>query len=266
MAAIVVSGWGVVLNSRRPLRSRQSAIVGAAFAALLLDTSLTLLTMLPASAEDRNAAGRTEMQKAVVSLFSRPSLDTTPIVFSVGGINYRVPRNYLTTMYNWSGGPQGLVTITVNLPDLKPLSEETRPCFTAKPLDRPPGCEPFSVRISGTGGPSADDVFANMRPLFRSPVPIKGPDEFDKFEIGPDDHRIEYYIKVENGHTRLYSCQISDNHGRRDGVCHPDADRVSSGAVIQFFFSLRYLKSITQIDANLRNLVEKFTLQSGESK
>jgi hypothetical protein len=237
-----------------------------AFAALTLGGALlTRPILLPAVADDA-AAGRAEMQKAIVSLRPRPSLETYSVEFSVGGINYRIPRNYLTTMDNWNGGPQGLVTVTVNLPDLKPLSRDTLACFTAKPPDRPSGCEPFSFRINGTGGPSADEAFANMRHLFHSQVPIEGPFGFEKYEIGPENARLEYYRKIENGQTHVYGCQIFDNHGQRDGLCDPNSDRVATGAIIKFFFNLKHLHDIGEIDTNLRKLVEGFTLKSGDEK
>jgi len=54
----------------------------------------------------RQQEGRRELHKAYASLRPRPSTDTTPVAFSVGGIRYRIPRDYIITMDNWNGGPQ----------------------------------------------------------------------------------------------------------------------------------------------------------------
>lgn len=239
-----------------------TAILGIAIAAIEIGASST---PAPPSAADSAAAGRAEMSKAFASLRPRPSVDTFPVEFSIGKISYRMPRNYLTTMANWNGGPQeGFATLTVNIPDMKPFSADTQICFQAKPLDRPPGCEPLQFRLYGTNGPSADQAFTNMSGLFHSQAPIEGPSGFEKYEIGPDNARLEYYRKIENGTTRVYSCQIFDNHGQRDGLCRPISDRAAQGAFIEYFFNLRHLGDISQIDAGLRKVVEDFTVGAGD--
>ena len=239
-----------------------TAIVGIAIAAIEIGASPTLS---PPTAADSAAAGRAEMSKAFISMRPRPSADTYPVEFSIGKISYRMPRNYLTTMANWNGGPQdGFATITVNIPDMKPLSADTQISFQAKPLDRPPGCEPLAFRLYNTNGPSADQAFTNMSGLFHSRAPMEGPSGFEKYEIGPDNARLEYYRKVENDTTRVYSCQIFDNHGQRDGLCQPIGDRAATGAFIGYFFNLRHLGDISRIDADLRKLVEGFTVSAGD--
>ena len=64
-------------------------------------------------------------------------------------------------MENWKGGPQGLVGVRVNLPDLKPLTEETRTCFTILPTARPPECEPFEFNIEAHGMGKDNPVASN---------------------------------------------------------------------------------------------------------
>jgi hypothetical protein len=215
------------------------------------------------AAADDLTAGRKELHKAIVSSLPRPGLDTYPVKFSVGGIHYSVPRNYLTTMEDWNGGPQELVTLTINLPDLKPYSKETINCFTAKPLDRPSGCEPFSFRIYGPGGPSGAESLERHRHLFHNQVPIKAPYGFDEYEVGPEGTRLELYRRADNDSTPLYVCQIFDNHGRRDGQCYPFGDRVTTGATLNFFINLSHLKDIAQIDADIHQLVLGFTVKAG---
>lgn len=209
--------------------------------------------------------GRRELEKAAHSLIPRPSTDTTPIAFSVGGVHYQVPRNYVITMDNWSGGPQVLVTLQVNLADLQPVTPATVACFIARPTDRPPGCEPFKFWIEGTGGVSSDQAFANASKLFHSITPRPTAYGYNEYEIGPDNARIEYYKRVENGKTRLYSCQPFDNRGKRDGICSPISDRMPAGGTIHFFFRLSQMPKIEQIDRRLREIVESFTVSGEET-
>jgi hypothetical protein len=223
-------------------------------------------TPSPPATEDSAAAGRAEMQNAMRSLAPHPSIDTYLVEFSVGGINYRIPRNYLTTMDNWNGGPQPLVTLTINLSNMKPFSKESFDCFTSKATERPPGCEPFSFRINAPGGPSADEVLERGRDSFHSQTPMLGPFGFEEYESGPTNARTEWYKKTENGRTRLYRCHFVGDTSERHGLCLPVSDAATTGAEIKFFFSPAHLGDITEIDANLRKLVEGFTVQPGHEK
>lgn len=214
----------------------------------------------PATAGYDEAAGRAELEKAARSLIPRPSTDTTPIDISVGGIRYRIPRNYIVTMEDWSGKDQGLITLRVNLPDMQPLTEKNIACFLVKPTDRPPGCEPFDFRVSASGGLSAERAFENMRPLFRSQIPSLTKDGFERYDVGPLDARTTYYRKTFNGRPVLYSCFT---HGKSDplpGICEPIADKTDTGSVIQFFFPPDELSRFVNADEDLRKLVNGFLL------
>jgi hypothetical protein len=89
--------------------------------------------------------------------------------------------------------------------------------------------------------------------------PATGPFGFEKYQIGSHNAGIEYYRKTESGRTFLYTCQIFDNYGQRDGICTPIGDRVSTGGTLHFIFNLRHLADIAEIDASLRKLTEGFT-------
>jgi hypothetical protein len=227
----------------------------------------SLAGLLHVMADDLlTSTGRVELGRTIQSLQPRPSLDTTPVEFSVGGIHYRIPRNYLTTMNDWNGGPQRLVTVTVSIPDLKPLSQETLACFTEKPIGGPRGCAPLSFTINAPGGVSADEAFANSKALYRNQTPINGPFGYELYKIGPRNARVERFRRVEGNRTLIYTCQMFNDHGSPHGICDPVGDRVPSGAVIHFFFGLRYLNDIDRIDSGLRKVVEHFTLQPGDQK
>jgi hypothetical protein len=247
-------------------KHRRPTIPHVAVAALVLGfVSISHHIVLRALAEDA-AAGRAEMEKAFRSLAPRPSLDTYLVDFSDGGIHFRVPRNYLTTMDNWNGGPQAIVTLTVNLPDLKPLSQDTLNCFTSKAPNRPLGCEPFSFRINGSGGPSANEVFERFKKdFFHDQTPTLEPSGLAKYEYGPATAPIGMYKIIKGDQTRLYSC-FFDGSDQVHGVCQPISDSTTMGAVIKFFFSPKHLSDIVEIDANLHKLVESFTVQPESGK
>ena len=227
----------------------------------------TAISSMTVMADEPNVSrGQEEMRKAVESLRPHPSIDTTPVDFSVGDVHYRMPRNYLFTMENWNGGPQGLVTVRVNIPDLKPLDETTRDCFTKPGSFSTSICDPLSFTINVTGTVTAEQGFENSRPIYRNQSPLDGPFGYERYEIGPDNARIEFYRKVENGRTLIYHCQIFQRLGKRDGICDPSGDRVSNGSEIHFFFSLRHLADIAEIDRDLRTLTEHFTVTPVDNK
>jgi hypothetical protein len=192
------------------LNRQWDALLRACTAASI--TLLATAVVRQAVAQD-TAAGHKEMQKGIISSWPRPSVETDPVEFSVGGIGYRTPRNYLATMENWSGGPQALVTISINLPDLKPRSDETLAYFTAKWPSQLPGCEPFSFVINPPGGPSAEKAFERSKALFKRQSPTAGPSGFEKYETSPPDARTEYYRGIENGITRFYYCHFASSKG-----------------------------------------------------
>jgi hypothetical protein len=64
----------------------------------------------------------------------------------------------------------------------------------------------------------------------------------------------------------LYVCAVSDDPGRRDGICRPIGDRPTAGAELNFVFSLSMLGAIEEIDANLRRLVDGFAVKRATSR
>jgi hypothetical protein len=231
---------------------------------LMMTVAVSLATSNIVRADTNTApsspSGYNELEDAARSLQPRPSQDETKIDFSVGEVRYRVPRNYLVTMDSWNGGPQDLVTVRINFPDLEPLTDRKRICFSAVPANRPIGCEPLTVTINAPGNFTADDAFARIRHLFHSQVPASGPDGFEKYELGPEPAGVEYYRKVEGSRIVLYKCQIFMNHGVRDGVCDSVGDQLTTGSVLHFYFPLRLLPQIAEFDQALRTLVENFSV------
>lgn len=169
-------------------------------------------------------------------------------------------------MSNWAGGPQEFVSMRVNGRRLTPLTEATRHCLSGdpfavsaeimiKPASRT-GCMPFQFDVADPDGREASGVtaereFEKIRPLAQSRGALVGPSSFEKYEFVLNDARMEAYRKVEGGRMLLYVCAVSDDHGRREGVCRPIGDRPTAGAELNFVFSLSMLGVIEEIDANL---------------
>jgi hypothetical protein len=249
--------------------------------ALLIFVFVTLLgnQVAFAAGEPRTqAAGQPALDKPA-ELSPGASLATTPVEFSIAGTVYRVPRNYLITMSNWAGGPQEFVTMRVNGPRLTSLTEATRHCLSADPFalsaeiiikpNSRTGCMPFQFDLADRDGRDASGVtaeqeFEKIRPLAQSQGALTGPSGFEKYEFVLNDARMEAYRKVAGGRMLLYVCAVSDDHGRRDGVCRPIGDRPTAGAELNFVFSLGMLSVIEEIDADLRRLVDGFVVRRGQ--
>jgi hypothetical protein len=130
------------------------------------------------------------------------------------------------------------------------------------------GCTPFQFDIADpdareASGVSAEQEFEKVRLWPQSQGALVGPSSFEKYEFVLNDARMEAYRKVEGGRTLLYVCAVSDDHGRRDGVCRPIGDRPTTGAEVNFVFSFSMVGVIEEIDANLRRLVNGFTVKRG---
>jgi hypothetical protein len=222
---------------------------------------LSVGTFRRASADDDTLTrGKAEFEKALNAMRPRPSLDSTPVEFSIAGIQFRMPRNYLITMDNWNGGPQGLVTVRLSFPDLQPITDTNRKCVTGPPLWGHSACEYVEFTINQPGSLTAEQAFENSRDIYRNQTPITAPFGFEKYEIGPENARLEDYRKVENGRTLFYTCIIQYVSGERNGLCSTTRDQLPSGAGLFFFFNMNHLHDIAEIDAKLRNLVESFTI------
>jgi hypothetical protein len=208
------------------------------------------------------------------------SLDKAPVQFSIAGTVYRVPRNYLIAMSVWAGGPQEFVSMRVNGPRLTPLTKATRRCLSddpfalsAKIMIEPPspvtGCMPFEFDIADpdrreASGVTAEQEFEKVRPLVDSQECQAGPFGFEKYEFSLNGAQMETYRKVEGGSMVLYVCAVSDDQARREGVCRPVGDRLTTGVELGYAFSLSMLGVIEEIDADLRRLVEEFVVKRGQ--
>ena len=182
------------------------------------------------------------------------SMDESPIEFSLGAAKYRIPRNYLTQMSNWAGGPQQYAAIRVTYPGLKPFSKETEPCMLHKTT-----CRIYSVNLSDTFTVWEDGTLnkeAAKHPEWGEP----GPYGFTLFAEGPENARSEFYRKMVNGKPIIFFCLPFDNRGKRDAVCQ-HAAHTSSGATILYFFNMDGLRDAVEVDESLQKLIDGFSIR-----
>jgi hypothetical protein len=199
-------------------------------------------------------------------LRDQPSIDATPVEFSIAGVNYRVPRNYISHMDNYNGGVQEMVTFKVTFPGFEPLTDKTKQCLTQPKAYWPPGCVPIEFWIGGYSKDqpvlSDDDHFNNSRDLFHSQIPKQGPDGFEMYETGPENARMETYRKKIPTHTLLFECLIfSGYQGKRDAVCENYGSPLPNGNGLSYRLSLDQIKDAEKIDDGIRSVISSFTLK-----
>lgn len=195
-------------------------------------------------------------------LRDEPSADTSPVSFSIYGVTYSVPRNYITKMENWSGGPQDMVNFRATFPGMQPLTEKTARCLTQPRAYWPPGCIPIEFWIhGGRGALSDDDHFNNMRDLFHGQIPEKGPAGFEIYRFGPEDAPTEVYRKRTPEHTILVTCLYDALDGHRKAVCENYASPLPNGDSLFYLIDLEQIPNAEKIDSAVRSLIASFTLK-----
>jgi len=189
--------------------------------------------------------------------YDQYSDDTTPVSFSVGGIRYRVPRNYIVHMFNWNETIQkvGSPTLRVTFPELEPFNEKTKTCLKT-PLDHHPvGCFRLTFRLSiGHSESTLPDEEAKTRELFEHPRDVslikQGPEGFRFIDMGI----MQIYFKDSGGKAIFFSCfSISGN------LCAQEL-LTPKGGRLEYLFTFTSLHDIEQIDDKLISLVDSFVI------
>jgi len=213
-----------------------------------------------------------ETYKQLQAYNDRPSMDTTPIYFDMGTFKYKIPRNYIVNMSDWSmRSDSNLVTIRVTFPGFMPSTDKTKDCLAKTPPLYTPECEPITFwiqtrRLDPTvHNLSDDDHFNNARKLFHSQIPKQGPNGFEMYETGPDDARIETYRKKTANHTLLIDCFIDHPNGKRSGICTNYGSLLPQGGWLDYRLYLGQIKDAEAIDNGIRKLINSFIV-TGEKQ
>lgn len=182
-------------------------------------------------------------------------MDTSPIAFSIGDVAYRMPRNFLVGMANWSGGPQESVDIKVTYPALAPFNEQTKDCFL-----REEHCKTIQLTLLPRNVRAADEYFEGSRKNFESSLP-KIQDGFEVFDVGPQVARRQYFRKVLSDRTLYFWCNSDDLVSGRKvyGVCQ-SYTRTRAGTIIRYRFSRRDIPAAVAMDSSLRDLIDSFVI------
>lgn len=182
--------------------------------------------------------------------------EARPICLTVGKVHLRIPRNYLYSHSSWQGGNQDSVTIEVNYPGLQPFSGQTRGCF-----ERREACSLQQLTIENSNR-SSDTFFEGARPFFHNQEPIRTPDGYDKYEVGPRSQRVEYFTKHEHGGPLTFDCNPPTPSIGFLGLCTRFMPFLDS-TIIFYRFSYADIPGEERRDARLRTLVGSFVEEDG---
>lgn len=180
--------------------------------------------------------------------------DTTSVEFSLGAAKYRIPRNYLYQMTDWSGGPQQIVSIRATYPDLKPFNDDTKACVVHETP-----CRIYTITLHDRF-PAHEDGAENAQELAHPELGQPGPYGFTVFEYGVGGARHEYFRKIIDGKPIMFFCIPFDISGKHGALCD-HVTHTSSGATISYFFKLFELRDAIEVDESLKKLVDSFSIE-----
>ena len=194
---------------------------------------------------------------------TQPAPSARSIAFSIDGVQYSVPKNYILNMDNWSGGPQKLVEFRITFPGFEPLTDQTRPCleapvdFTGKRCAR----QDFFVT---SGYPASDEqAFENFRDVFKSQTPASGPFGFEQYYTGPDSAQIVTYRRKVGDSWLVFTCMHGADLGAPSttepsrAVCTRH-HKLPSGNELGYHFYEGQLAVIDIKDEGIRTLIRNF--------
>jgi hypothetical protein len=225
------------------------------------DTSLITRLLLGASIMGSvvMADPVTEIAKQVQSLNNRPSMDPTPVTFSIEEVTFRAPRNFIVWLSNWEGTRQELVRFRVTFPGFEPLTDKTAGCISVPPAYRPPGCGAVEFMIRAGSSDATDErALSNSRTLFRSQTPKQGPFGFELYETGNPDVQTETYVKRAGGKILVIACFVGAVTTKSQTPICSRNSRLDDGVVLQYHLFKSELKDAETLDLGFRKLIETF--------
>lgn len=182
------------------------------------------------------------------------SMDATPIEFEMAGARYRIPRNYIYSMDDWSGGPQKNVSLRMVVPGLKPFSPETKDCMLR--TARPP-CRVYDVEMV-PDFTTSEVGFENSKRHFIESNPKRGMYGFEVYQSGPESARIEYYRKMVDSRAINFKCLIGKIERKTYRICD-HVSKTRTGAHFYYHFSGDDgLKDAVEIGVGVRDLIDSF--------
>ena len=198
-------------------------------------------------------------------LRDKASTAETPIEFTVQGVRYVVPRNYMIRMDNWAGGPQTLVEFRVTFPGFAPRRPDTQQCLDGPISITGQECARQDFFISNGYPRSEEKGFETSRSLFISQVPERDQYGFERYYTGPETARSITFRKREEGdHWLIFQCLHGAAFGQPSGatnyagaVCTRHS-RLSNGNELGYHFYEGQLSVVEQKDNGIRQLIRNF--------
>lgn len=198
-----------------------------------------------------------EFDKDLNAIIQRPSESTEPVNFSIGGVRYRVPRNYIISMDSWNGGPQTGVTLRVDTLNFRPQGKDNAPCFARVLKEEPPNCSNINIYIMPPGVATAEGYKNNIA---QSPnpnaAPKQGPFGYDLYELPGSRF---YRKQLTDGHTIVFDCLLRPD---MMGPCST-RDRLAHNEIVDFAFWSDKIGDAERLEQNIRRLVESFVTGGG---
>jgi hypothetical protein len=192
----------------------------------------------------------------------RPSTSETPIEFSIQGVRYKVPRNYIIQMDNWDGGTQTLVEFRVTYPGLGPRTPTTEKCLDGPISFTGRQCARQDFFVSNGYEASDEQAFENSRSLFATQRPKYNSFGFETYEYGPENARTVTFRKRVADRWLIVRClhgasfgETKKNHAR--AVCTLNS-KLRSGNELGYHFYEGQLSVIEDKDSRIRDLIRRF--------
>jgi hypothetical protein len=224
---------------RRRLRAVFDVLCAVFYVCLFLNFSFAAMLFLPGTS--------TASEKINDVIPANENL----IELNIGNAKYRIPRNYISRMSDWNGGPQTYVIIRVTYPGLKPFGAEARVCAHQRA-----SCRTYEVTLRDKANIRQDGIFGKEGPEHPERGE-PGPYGFTLFAEGEENARWNLYRKTVSGSVFVFVCPSSRVGGKIYAVCAREA-HASSGATLTYIFGENQLRDAIDVDQSLRKLVDGF--------
>jgi hypothetical protein len=201
------------------------------------------------------------------ALFNQISTDTKPIYFSIAGVHYLVPRNYLVFMNNWSGGSQTQVQFKVTFPGLHPMEDNTKECLLST-NNSSSQCAPLEFWLVQGNALSDEQVFESQKERLDSQTSKAGAAGFEVYTITVpkkiEPFTVDRYRKKVAARTLIIDCAYGVlQNGNRYAHCdNLYGSPLSNGNGISYRIALSQIENAEEIDNGIRALIESFAVKA----
>lgn len=200
-----------------------------------------------------------ESEKGLNAIIQPRSESTEPVDFSIGGVRFRVPRNYIIRMENWNGGPQTGVSLRVDTLNFRPRGKDNAACFALLLKNQPPNCSELHIGIMSPRVVASAEGYKNSLARLPNPnaPPKQGPFSYEVYDV----KGLRFYRKqLPDGYTIVFECLFL-----RPDMTAPcyTYDRLAHGEIVMFGFWSDKIGDAERLEQNIRRLVDSFVVGGG---